>query len=149
VERPDLLGTWRSPPLAWHWSETYTYSPGSVGTTACDGALVIDAQRGSAFEGRYQIECSGGVASAGRLLDGDVAADGILSFRLVPEQGWRPDVGPTASRWETCTGSGEAAVFEGSFVRDVITARRVEPLTCPDGIVTIATRFQGARQPSS
>jgi hypothetical protein len=143
-EAIDLLGTWRSPGDSWNWSESYsTYPTQDVVTGGCSGELIVDAQSGRSFEGRYSIDCASGPAS-GRLLEGDIAPDGTVSFRLAPEQGWDPGRGPRASQWQ-CSTDAERDVFHGSLNGVSLEVSHSERLTCPGATVMVSASFRGER----
>lgn len=140
----DLRGSWGGTPQAWRWSDASNDFGETSRTAACTGTLDITSQDGSSFAGTYAIDCTGsGGHSSGSVLDGQVDASGVLSFRLRADDGWSPAFIPG---WfgPACQVSGDPA-YQGSVANDSIDVRRVESLDCALSHQVVSS-FTGAKR---
>jgi hypothetical protein len=144
-QEPDLRGSWVGSPSSWTWADSYTYSPETSSSAGCDGSLEITSQNRSSFGGRYVIDCPGSGRSSGTVFEGRISSNGLISFRLLAEDGWGPGLFP---RWtdSDCEVSEDPEAYDGTLADGSIAASRVRILSCPAGRVLVTASFQGVRQ---
>lgn len=146
---PDVRGSWTNVSAngaAWQWTQTYaTASPGATTSTACKGALDVTSQNGSTFSGRFAIDCAAG-QSSGAVRDGQIKADGHISFRLVAEEGPDPGVPVVWAGFASCRVT-DPQTYDGSLTgANTISADRIQFMDCPEGRVQVTASFSGTHR---